>query len=256
MNETCYEFREGSYQIIDPELAISYKDHETIIRLPEDLTPLLDTSKVSVHRFATGQIEKIYCLKEQVRHGEARHFYPEGNLLWKGFYKEGRLHGPSTYFGNKGELLSKAWFFQGCQEGIAYQYSRHGALLRLIRFKEGRPHGMQHSFYENGQKKSEMRYDRGLLEGDLFLFFEGGETKRSCHFTKGEKHGYDKIFNAAGILIDEGCYDQGVCIGVHRRHFPSGALAEEISYDIFAGTQRKKWDLEGSIVTGGSVGSI
>ena len=250
MNQPCYEFIQGSYRLIEPELGVECIDHWSYLELPEDLSGCIDGSLVSIQYFETGKVHKIYSALRGVRDGQAKYFSSSGSVIWEGFYKQGRLHGPSTYFGDRGQLLSKTWFFEGKKQAQALFYSSSGTLIQSISYKEGQLHGTQRCFYDSGKKKSQMQYNQGVLEGDVLLLFESGSIKRSCFFKQGVKDGYDRIFNPEGMLLDEGCYENGIPVGLHRRFYPSGAMQEELFYENGAVIKLKKWDCSGHLLKG------
>ena len=247
MTKKHYELDKGRYLLIDPELDLHVEEDFSFSSFPLDIKQCKDREEFEVHFDADGEVEIVYSIVDGLKQGPSRHFHPGGKLKWEGYYKEGMLHGPSKYFSEMGILLSITWFYEGRQEGIAYQYTIHGSLFSKLCFKKGVFHRSQEYYYEDGSLKSLLQYENGLLHGDVELLFEDGTPKRTCHFIHGKKHGLDQIFSKDKILLDEGFYENGLPVGLHRRRFPNGALREEIHYHTPTQFEKKEWDEKGEL---------
>lgn len=77
------------------------------------------------------------------------------------------------------------------------------------------------------------------------LYWPNGKIKRSIHFEGMQRSGSDRMWNEEGILVDEGSYEKGVPVGVHKRWNAKGRLIEEIIY----GHEYRNWDDEGNLRT-------
>jgi antitoxin component YwqK of YwqJK toxin-antitoxin module len=106
---------------------------------------------------------------------------------------------------------------------------------------------MREYYYENGQLKTLERCKEGRLDGETLLYWLSGALKRKCFFILGVREGLDQIWNEAGILIDEGSYERGRPVGVHRRWTQSGLLMEEITYFEPHRFDLRQWDEKGAL---------
>jgi antitoxin component YwqK of YwqJK toxin-antitoxin module len=249
MPQERYEISEGTLIVRDEELGISLEGPFELPSLPSELTGA--HSSVALVQHPDGYLERAFLHRGGVLHGQCRLFYPNGNVQGDCYYCEGELHGPSTFFGKKGEVLSTTWFFLGKQQGKVRQYYLSGQLYSLQRYKEGVWHGAQEYYYEDGILKTLMHYEAGQIHGTVSLRWPNGSPKRQCAFIKAKREGWDKIWNAKGIIIDEGEYRDGSPIGVHARRYNNGALMEERVYHTPERFDQKRWDEEGRVVLEG-----
>lgn len=95
-------------------------------------------------------------------------------------------------------------------------------------------------FYEDGAPKTVQSSERAVL------YWPNGNVKRKCHFKQGLRHGTDQMWAENGTLVDEGSYENGKAIGVHRR-WSKGKLIEEIEYLESPRFNIRNWDEEGNL---------
>ena len=93
----------------------------------------------------------------------------------------------------------------------------------------------------SGKVASIERYKRGLLHGKQEFYYDNGALKTMMDY----KSGFDRMWNVGGTLIDEGEYENGDPIGLHRRFFEDGAPLEERRYYTPLKYDLKKWDING-----------
>lgn len=232
--------------ISDPELQIELSQEFHLPRLPLDL----DCKSVTKDKDADGNLVSAYLVSDGRRHGECHLYGSPGKLRAGMFYLHGKLHGPSFTYSDQGKILSKTWYCEGKKIGKAHFYSVSGSLLSLQRFKNGEWEGLQEYFYEADkdsipQVKSIIPFSGGKLHGQVRLFWESGKPKRYVHYVNGLREGVDSIWNEQGVLIDEGEYQAGKQVGVHRHYFANGKLKEELNYHTPQRYDRKEWDASG-----------
>lgn len=100
-------------------------------------------------------------------------------------------------------------------------------------------------FYEDGTLKTSEEMRDGKLHGESILYWPNGKLKRKCHFENGVRHGLDQMWDAEGNLADEGCYERGKPIGIHRRFRKT--LIEEIEYLGDSRFNLREWNENGEI---------
>jgi antitoxin component YwqK of YwqJK toxin-antitoxin module len=101
-------------------------------------------------------------------------------------------------------------------------------------------------FYEDGTVKTIEPYRDGRLHGEATLYWFNGQLKRRTHFHFGVRQGLDQIWNEEGMLVDEGGYEKGKPVGVHRR-WSSTALIEEVGYIDSVRFDFRQWDELGQL---------
>jgi antitoxin component YwqK of YwqJK toxin-antitoxin module len=102
-------------------------------------------------------------------------------------------------------------------------------------------------YYEDGTPKTVESYEGGRLHGESFLYWPNGKLKRKCNFIGGVRDGIDQMWNQEGVLVDEGFYELGKPVGLHRRFNSAGALIEEIEYLNGSQFNLRSWDDAGEL---------
>lgn len=105
------------------------------------------TSGVVTQTNDKSQVKNEITLKDGVKEGEAKSYYPSGELWKKVFYKNGAL------------------------QGLAEVYDRKGNIKRAVNYKDGQKHGFYTEYFKSGKEKLQIEYfeDRplpGLLRRD------------------------------------------------------------------------------------------
>ena len=93
-----------------------------------------------------------------------------------------------------------------------------------------------------------MTYEHGKLDGAVQLFWPSGHLKRETFFHKGMKQGWDRLWNEQNILIDEGCFEEGMPIAKHCRWHDQGLPQEEVIYYTPKRFDKRCWDLDKKLV--------
>ncbi|HSX10180.1 MAG TPA: hypothetical protein VLF94_00470 [Chlamydiales bacterium] len=101
--------------------------------------------------------------------------------------------------------------------------------------------------YEDGTPKTVERFRDGKLDGESLLYWPNGKLKRRCSFLNGVRHGLDQMWSEEGHLADEGRYEKGKPVGVHRRYGKKGNLIEEITYLDGPRFNIHSWDENGEL---------
>ncbi len=125
--------------------------------------------------------------------------------------------------------------------------------MRNLYYESGEPYAVfsdekREFFYQGGILKTLEPYKGGKLHGEVCLFWPCGTFKRRCFFEEGLRQGSDQMWNQEGVLVDEGSYEKGKPVGIHRRFSSKGALIEEIEY--LGPPNRfnlREWDEKGQI---------
>jgi antitoxin component YwqK of YwqJK toxin-antitoxin module len=251
MSADHYLFSQHELVISDPELGIDIAMSASLPRLTENLLGL----GIVQEKDKEGNLLSAYLVEGGRRHGECRLFAEEGKLRAEMFYLHGKLHGPSVMYGEEAEVLAKTWYCDGKKVGKAHFYFPNGRLASVQRFKNGHWEGMQEYFYADGSTKSRIPFREGKLHGEVSLFWESGKPKRSVHYADNLREGADKLWNEQGILIDEGEYQKGLPVGLHRHYFVNGKVQEELHHHTPLRFDRREWDSNGKLLFEGTFAS-
>ena len=83
--------------------------------------------------------------------GPYEHYYENGQLKFKGNYKNEKLDGPSEYFHENGKLRTTMNYKDGKSDGPFEDYYANGQLKCKGNYKDGIFDGLSEDYYENGK---------------------------------------------------------------------------------------------------------
>jgi antitoxin component YwqK of YwqJK toxin-antitoxin module len=89
-------------------------------------------------------------------------YHENGQLMYKGAYKDGNKEGLWMWYHQNGELWSKGNFKDGMFIGNLYEsYYDNGQLMSKENYKDGKRDGLYESFQRNGQLETKSCYVNG-----------------------------------------------------------------------------------------------
>ena len=86
-----------------------------------------------------------------------------GQLKWKGNYKDGKQDGERLEYDDKGQLEYKSNYKEGKKEGESLRYYENGQLYLKSNYKDGKKDGETLVYNENGQFEKTKIYKGGKL---------------------------------------------------------------------------------------------
>ena len=85
------------------------------------------------------------------RDGLWKDYDTEGNLLWEYIYENGKFHGTSIFYHSNGQILCKGYYKNGYQDGLWEWFDEHGKLTKSV----------SHMASKNKEKQRPERRDLG-----------------------------------------------------------------------------------------------
>lgn len=128
----------------------------SILLLTMEVTAQLD-SLISYHN--NGKIESIVHLRDQVRDGDARFFWENGNIKEEITYVNGRV------------------------EGLVRRYNQDGILREMFSIENGKREGPTSLFDSTGKYVDDIYYEEGILVVDKIVLDSGPKKEE----TKGDE---------------------------------------------------------------------
>lgn len=176
--------------------------------------------------------------------------YPNGQIKGEMHYKNGELHGPSSFYSPEGVLLAKSWFVEGKRVGKTLQYNLAGSLAGVLSFnQEGLRDGLHQFFYPSGELKTKMSFLNGVIDGEVKLYYPSGQIKRKLQFVKGKLEGTEQMWNEQGVMITEAEYKNNLPFGKTRTWHDNGQLSKEmIFYGSALNYDLSLWDEQGHLL--------
>jgi antitoxin component YwqK of YwqJK toxin-antitoxin module len=104
-------------------------------------------------------------------------YYDNGQLRYKGSFKDGEEDGIWEDYYKNGQLLSKQLFKNGLGDGIWESYHYNGQLDMRGSFKNGKEDGIWESYYSNGQLSSKGSFKNGKQDGIWENYYTNGQLE-------------------------------------------------------------------------------
>ena len=83
--------------------------------------------------------------------GSYEEYYENGQLHYRGNFKNGEYNGPFERYYENGHLDGRGNYKDGNKHGLFETFYENGRLEIRVNFKDGKKHGLFEYFYENGE---------------------------------------------------------------------------------------------------------
>ena len=151
--------------------------------------------------------------------GAKERFYENGQLKYKGNFKDGKQVGLWKFYYDAGQLRSKGVFKNGKQDGLIEKYYENGQLQAKRNYKDGQiVDELMESFHDDGRLWKRENYKDGLLHG-ISENYDSDKRKKSDskrlqfkeNYKKGKLHGICELFYSEGdqIICSRTTYQDG-----------------------------------------------
>lgn len=153
----------------EPKLVVKQPEEKPATPEPKSDPVLDDSLETRQEELLNGGVEeftvKIGPDGEETRHGPARSYYPNGDVMKTEEYEDGVRHGEYVHVYKNGQT-----------RGVGY-------------FKKGLKHGHWTMWFESGQKRVEWDYVDDKMHGTHTMWDEQGKLTEKGEYVNGEKHG-------------------------------------------------------------------
>ena len=174
---------------------------------------------------------------QELRHGKYISYHCNGQLAFKGQYRDGNCIGLHEGFDEAGKRLEIA----NCDLKTREEFTYYGnnQLKAHTRKKEGKEHGLQERFYMSGTKESEVEYQEGIRSGKTISWGENGKISSKGNYKiirstdgllKSVQDGIFIYYNKSGQPLLEETFVDDSRTGRHKKYYENGKLMEEGEY--------------------------
>ncbi len=168
------------------------------------------------------------------RQGYWKKSYPDGNLIYKGFFKDGKPVGTMVRFYENGARRAELVYLEGTEITHARIFYRTGDLaadgkyvnmakdsvwryysyysddlMYTETYKSGLKDGESRKFYPRGQIAEIMSWKMDMKHGSWKQFFEDTSIRLVSWHESNKLHGIYQVYNRNHVLIMDGQYDHG-----------------------------------------------
>lgn len=145
--------------------------------------------------------------------------YPNGKLMYKGYFLKGSPVGEFIRYYSHGAIKAKMNYKNSSV--YANLYNERGQLTAKGKYI-GKKKDSTWLYYKNNRVVGRDDYCKGLLEGKVVKYFPNGKIADSKEFQNGKKHGKWERYFKDGQLRCNGKYKNGQLHGEFRAYSMSG----------------------------------
>ena len=139
----------------------------------------------------------------------AKFFYPNGQIMAEGFYRQQLRDSLWLYYTENGVLR----YILGRRNGRFRQFYPSGKLMESALWTDGRLNGRLMQYFDNGLNRCTMTYTMGEMNGEFKVYHPNGKLRVLGFYVNGLKQNEWVYYNANGEVIDTVVYDKGVAQG-------------------------------------------
>ena len=184
-------------------------------------------------------------------------FYENGNIEWRGTYKEGKMDGIAGWFYPNGNISWRTPFKEGKRDGIEEKFFENGNIQRRTPYKEGKIDGIEEWFDEQGNIIRTRHWKDGKLIEEtkpeltphIEYYSNGNVCIKGQKNSKGQREGLWEWFYENGNISWRTPFKEGKMDGIEEGFYSNGNISWRTPFkvDKIDGTQ-KFYDEQGNIV--------
>lgn len=192
-----------------------------------------------------------------MKQGWWRKYYPNGELMYRGFFVDNRPEGQMTRYYNDGNVKAVLRHIDGGKITYADLYFRngqkgaHGKYVSQARdsiwtywsyytgtlsyresYSMGSKNGISIKYYPGGAEAERMSWKNDMQQGNWEQYYEDGTLRLSSSHEMGEINGPYRIYNRNRILILDGNYIGGKQDGEWKFYDQEGNLERTLGFDM------------------------
>jgi len=226
---------------------------------------------ISINGFSAAPPDTIWNHTDNKdwKQGYWKKYYPNGQLLYKGyfrddspvgkmqrFYEDGKIKGELIYTGED-ETTYAIMYFRNGQKGAKGKYIGQkrdsiwnyysyytGTLTYRESYRMGLKDGPSTKYYSEGTLAEVIHWKNDVKQGAWEQFYEDSTLRLSSRYEADQLHGKYHVFNQEQVLILEGAYKMGKMDGEWKFYDDEGNLKRRLRYrdgDILDKKELDKW---------------
>lgn len=191
-------------------------------------------------------------IKNNKRNGVSIKYDKNGEVIWKGNFKDNLLDGPFKNYGERwikegmykndlieGEVLSidkkdgstiKEFYRNGLLEGEKIYYNPDGSIDEIYEYKKGKLNGTSKKFREEGKIYEVLEWKDDEKNGKYIKYDSEGRIEEMEEYKNGMIDGVAKKFSK-GKIISENHYKENRPYGIQKQYYSNETIKKEVFYD-------------------------
>lgn len=186
------------------------------------------------------------------RQGKWIDYHDNGQIRYKGQFKDNEPVGEFLYYSEDGKLFAKNKYSKKDRIVESEMYSPEGEVVAKGKYINKKKHDKWEYFSaENGSLILVENYNNGLLIGKSIAYLSGTQNViEEIEYVNGFKHGPYSMYYDNGVPMVEATYCKGELNGNYVYYYPNGVVKEEGLYkDGKRVGEWKTYDMEGYVIS-------
>ncbi len=170
--------------------------------------------KVEILDEDSGEIKEIQYFRksDSLATGQWQTFYPNGNLMEKRLYENGKLNGARLLYDEAGALEIEEHYENDQFHGPYLAYFKNGEIRVKGQYINNEMVGEWSYYYENGSLKETVTFENNMENGPFEEFYPDGTVKAKGNYLEGDhEHGKLELFDSTGVLERIMECERGAC---------------------------------------------
>ena len=197
--------------------------------LPQLINELKDGKLHGVGKF----VDKYYRTvgkvnyKDNVAHGRAEYYDPDGTLNEVREYKEGKIVGENNFYYKNGSIRATYNYSDGDINGQAKSFYMDGSKNCIVHYKDGKLDGPYDCYFQDGSKKISLTYKNDVIEGERTSYYTNGQIEAKDVFKENLYNGTSIGYNHKGEKLYSIKYKEGEVAESYTQKDKYGDLSYE-----------------------------
>lgn len=204
-----------------------------------------------------------------LKQGFWRKSYSNGNLMYKGFFKNdkpvgemrryfesGRLKALLIYNGTgesakarlfyeNGNLAAEGKFYTTLKDSVWTYYSFYNKSVTAREcYVQGELHGLMVSYYENGEVSEKTGWNKNKKSGIWEQYFPGNSIKLKANFADNKLEGEFIVYTRKGTTYISGTYRNNLREGKWNFYNEDGTMQQTLNYHADKAAEEEKLSSE------------
>ena len=181
--------------------------------------------------YPNGQLIEKISYKDGRKNGKFTGYYENGQTKHIRTYKDDKLDGKFADYTESGQILRKQGYMNGLLDGPSKEWYLNGEVKVKTAYKDGKLDGGFMSYDSLGRKVTKGEYEMGLKAGDWLTWYPSGKKKERSSYFSGKANGPYTLWDEIGRIIKEGEYSDDLKHGVWITFDPD--LDRQESYEYY-----------------------
>ncbi len=157
--------------------------------------------------YSNGNLRYKGFFKDDSPQGELRRYYESGAIQAILIFGEDGEHTKARMFYEDGEVSAEGYFIGQTKDSTWKYYSFWtGTLVSQEKYSLGKKNGVQISFYNNGKISEEIEYKNDVKDGIWNQYFEDGKKKLTASYVNGKVNGRYTFYYPNGAIYMLGTF--------------------------------------------------